>query len=105
MFIEILITLVIVLILNFGVDLGPNAYWIIAAVGIGTFLLVHWLSTRLSEAMTGGASGMGGDGRIKEDTPLGKWLARIIITLCFCGVAFLIYWYITYQPPPREERV
>lgn len=105
MFIEILVTMVIILILNFGVDLGPNAIWILAGVGIGAFLVTHWISTRFSEAITGGASGMGGDGRIAEDTPLGKWISRIIVTVCFCGAALGIYWWFTYQPPPQEERV
>ena len=105
MFIEILITMAIVLVLNFGVDLGPNAVWILAGVAIGAFLVTHWISTRLSEAITGGASGMGGDGRLTEDTPLGKWISRAIILACLCGVVFMAYWYLTYQPPPKEETV
>ena len=45
MFLEILITMVIILILNFGVDLGPNALWIIAGAGIAT-LATLWLTRK-----------------------------------------------------------
>ena len=97
--------MVVILILNFGMDLGPNAIWILCGVGLGTFLLTHWITSKISDSIAGGTMGMGGDGRLTEDTPLGKWISIIIVIVCICGVSFGIYWWLTYQPPVREDPV
>ena len=105
MFIDILVTMVIVLILNFGMDLGPHAPWILCGVGLGTFLITHWITSRISDSIADGTVGMGRGGRLTEDTPLGKWISLIIVIVCLGGVAFGIFWYIIYKPPVKEEPV